>query len=96
MFVSQDVLSGITLEPRVDQLVKIPVALPHSTMMMQFCRHNWEVKNLQQCAYLLATPRKPCLAGLHIAKLRLCRITWAADVIAKCKYNGSASSCAKR
>jgi len=50
MFVSQAVLSGITLEPRIDQLVKTTVALADSTMMTQLCHHNWEVKNLQQCA----------------------------------------------
>jgi hypothetical protein len=50
MFVSQVILSRITLEPHVDQLVKTTVALADSTMMMQLHRHNWEVKNLQQCA----------------------------------------------
>ena len=49
MFVSQVILGGITLEPRVDQLVETMVALVDSTMMMQLCRHNWEVKDLQQC-----------------------------------------------
>jgi hypothetical protein len=33
MFVSQVILSGITLEPRVDQLVKTTVALADSNMM---------------------------------------------------------------
>jgi len=50
IFVSQVILRGITLEPRVDQLAKTTVALADSDMMMQLCRHNWEVKNLQQCA----------------------------------------------
>jgi hypothetical protein len=50
MFVSQVILSGITLEPHVDQLVTIKVALADSNMMTQLCRHYWEVKNLQQCA----------------------------------------------
>jgi hypothetical protein len=49
MFVSQVILSGITLEPRVDQLVTIKVALADSNMMTQLCRDSWEVKNLQQC-----------------------------------------------
>jgi len=43
MFVSQVILSGITLEPCVDQSVKTTVALADSTMMMQLRRHNWEV-----------------------------------------------------
>ena len=47
--VSQVILSRITLEPRVDQLVMTTVALGESAMMTQLCRHNWEVKNLQQC-----------------------------------------------
>jgi hypothetical protein len=50
MVISQVILTGITLEPRVDQLVKTTVALADSTMMTQLCRHDWEVKNLQQCA----------------------------------------------
>jgi len=69
MVVSQVNLSGFTLEPHVDQLVKDTVAQADSTMMMQLCRHYWEVKNLQQCAKLLATPIKPGLAGKHIVKL---------------------------
>jgi hypothetical protein len=44
MSVSQVILSGITLEPRVDQLVETTVALADSIMMMQLCRHNCEVK----------------------------------------------------
>jgi hypothetical protein len=50
MFVSQVILIGITLEPCVDQLVKTMVAQADTTMMMQLCRHNWVVKNLQQYA----------------------------------------------
>jgi hypothetical protein len=49
MFVSQVIVSGITLELHVDQLVTIIVALVDSTMMMQLCHHNWEVKKLPQC-----------------------------------------------
>jgi hypothetical protein len=39
MFVSQVVLSGITLEPHVDQLVTRTLALADSNMKMQLCRH---------------------------------------------------------
>ena len=95
MFVSQVILSGITLEPRVDQLVATTVTLADSNMMMQLCRPNWEVKNLQQCAYLLATSIKPYQAGQHIVKLWLRRITCAADIIAISEYEGSASSFGK-
>jgi len=49
MVVSQIILTRITLERRVDQLVTSILALAHSLMMMQLCRHYWEVKNLQQC-----------------------------------------------
>jgi hypothetical protein len=35
MFLSQVILRGVTLEPRVDQLVKAMVALADSTIMMQ-------------------------------------------------------------
>jgi hypothetical protein len=49
MVVSQVIISGITLEPRVDQLVKTTVALADSSMKMQLRSHNWEVKNLPQC-----------------------------------------------
>jgi hypothetical protein len=45
MFVSQVILSRITLEPSVDQLVTINVALSDSNMMTQLCRNSWEVKN---------------------------------------------------
>jgi hypothetical protein len=38
MVLSQVILCRITLEPRVDQLVKIKVALADSNMMMQLCR----------------------------------------------------------
>jgi len=96
MFVSQVILSEITLKLRVNQLVKTTVALADRTMMMQLCRHNWEVKNLQQCTSLLATPTIPYPAGQHIVQLLLRRITCAADVIAICEYEGSASSCAKQ
>jgi hypothetical protein len=50
MFVIQVILSGITFQPDVDQLVITTVTLAESKMMTQLCRHNWEVKNLQQCA----------------------------------------------
>jgi len=50
MFVSQVGLSRFTLEPRVDQIVTTTIALVDSIKMMQLCHHNWEVKNLQQCA----------------------------------------------
>jgi hypothetical protein len=70
MFVSQVILSRITLKRRVDQFVETTIALADSVMMMQLCRHNWEVKNLQQWAELLATPIKPYLGGPRIVKLR--------------------------
>jgi hypothetical protein len=38
MFVSQVILSGITLEPWVDQLVVALAALADSNMMTQLCR----------------------------------------------------------
>ena len=50
MFVSKVILRGITIEPRVNQLVTSHLVLSDSNMMMQLCRHYWEVKNLQQCA----------------------------------------------
>ena len=50
MCVSQVILSGITLESRVDQLVRTMITLADSTVMMQLCCHNWEVTNLQQRA----------------------------------------------
>jgi len=50
MFVSQVIFSGITLGLHVNQLVTGTPARADSNMMMQLCRHNWEVKNLQQCA----------------------------------------------
>jgi hypothetical protein len=49
MFVCQVIFSGIQLELHVDQLVATTVTLADLNMMMQLCRHNWEVKNLQQC-----------------------------------------------
>lgn len=42
--------SGLTLKLRVHQLVKIIVGLVDSDMMMQFCHHDWELKNLEQWA----------------------------------------------
>ena len=75
MAVSQVILRGITLEPHGDQLVKTTVALADSNMMTQLCRHNWEVKNLQQCTSLLTTPTISYLAGQLIVKLRLRRTT---------------------
>ena len=50
MVVSQVIFSGITLEPHVDQLVMTIVTLADSNRMKQLYHHNWEVKNLQQCA----------------------------------------------
>jgi hypothetical protein len=50
MFVRLVNLSGFTLEPRVDHLVVTTVTLADSNIIMQLCRHYWEVKNLQQCA----------------------------------------------
>ena len=85
MYVSQVYLSGFTFELRVDQLVITTLALADSNMMMQLCRHYWGVRNHQQCALILTTPIKRCLAGQHIVKLRLRRITCAADVIALCQ-----------
>jgi len=49
LFVSQWILSTIALEPHVDQLVTSQLSLADSNMMTQLCRHNWEVKTLQQC-----------------------------------------------
>jgi hypothetical protein len=49
MFVSQVIISGISLEPWVNQLVKTTDALADTTMVMELCRHKWEVKNVQQC-----------------------------------------------
>jgi len=59
-----------------------------SLMMMQLCCHYWEVKNLQQCAWLLATFTISYLAGQHTVKLCLRRITCAADDNAICEYVG--------
>ena len=88
-------LTGLHLSHMSIKWWKTTVALVDSVMMMQLCRHNWEVKNLQQCTWLLAIPTISYLAGYHIVKLRLSRITCAADVIAICEYEGSTSSCAK-
>jgi hypothetical protein len=49
IFVSQVVHSGITLRLHVNQFVTTGGALMHSSMMMQLCRHNGKVKNLQWC-----------------------------------------------
>jgi len=56
MFVSQVIFSGITLGPHVNQLVIGTPSLADLNMMMQSCHHYWEVKNLQQCTWLWATP----------------------------------------
>jgi len=88
MVVSQVVFSGIILGLRVDWLVISMSWLADSFSMMQSWRHYWEVKNLQQCAWLLATPTISYLAGQHTVKLRLRRITCAADDNAICKYDG--------
>ena len=50
-----------------------------SLLMMQLWRYGWEVKNLQQCAWLLTTFTLSYLPGQHTVKLRLRRITCAAD-----------------
>jgi len=50
MVVSQVIFSGITLGPWVNQLATSKLALAHSLMSMQLCRHYREVKNLQQSA----------------------------------------------
>jgi len=47
MFVRQVIVSGITLQPHVDQLVTSTLALTDSNMMMQLCCYYREVKNLQ-------------------------------------------------
>jgi len=44
MVVSQVVLSGITLQPRIDSLVTATVTLADSNMMTHLCHHNWDVK----------------------------------------------------
>ena len=63
--VSEVMFSGLTVEPHVGQLVTRILVLADSLMMMQSCRQYWEVKNPQQCAYLLATPTISYLAGQH-------------------------------
>ena len=50
LFVSQVIFSGITLGPHVHQLVIGTPSLADSLLMMQLCRHYWEVKNHQLCA----------------------------------------------
>jgi len=81
MVVSQVIFSGITLELHVDQLAVGTPTLTDSTMMMQLLRHTWGVKTLQLSPKWLATPTLSYLAWQHIVKLRLYRITCAADVI---------------
>jgi len=44
MFISQVNLSRFTLEPHVNQLVTITVALADSTMIMQLCRYSRQTK----------------------------------------------------
>jgi len=95
MSVSQEIFSRITLGLHVDQFVISELALADSTMVMQLCRHYWQVKNLQQCAKLLATPTMLYLAGQLIVKLQLRRIRCAADDNTICKKKGSASVRAK-
>ena len=79
-FVSRVIISGITLRPHVDQFAIGTPSLADSLLMIQFCRHYWEAKNLQQCAWLLATHSISYPAGQHTVQLRLHRITCAADV----------------
>jgi len=93
--VSQVIFSWITLQRRVDQLVKTTVAPANTTMMMQLSSHYWEVKNLQRCTEWLPTPIEPCLVGQCIVELRWRGITCTADVIAICEYERSASPRAK-
>ena len=71
LFVRQAIFSGITLGPQVNQLAKSTLALADSLMMMPLCCHYCEVKNLQQCTYLLAASIASYLAGRHSVKLRL-------------------------
>ena len=73
------ILSGITPESRVDQLVTSQLAPADSNMMTQLCCHYWAVTNLQQCAELLATITISYLAGQYAVKLQICLIMWAAD-----------------
>ena len=80
MVVSPVVFSGITFELHVDQIVMSTLALADSLMMMQLCCYYWDVNSLQQCAWSLATPTISYLVGQHTVKLRLHRITCAADV----------------
>jgi len=50
MMVINAIFGRITLGPPVDQLATSTLALADSAVTMQLCRHDWEVKNLQQCA----------------------------------------------
>ena len=93
MGVTQVILSGITLLLHVDQFAASTLALADSHMMMQLCRHYWEVKNLQQCALVLSPPTISYLAGQHTVKLCLRRITCAADETPQCNSEGSGSPC---
>jgi len=77
MCVSQVIFNGITHESYVDQLVTSMVPLADSNMMTKLYRHNWEVKHLQQWAYLLATPTISFLGRLYTVKLQFHRITHA-------------------
>jgi len=81
MVVSRVSLCKITHGQRVDQLATIMLPLADWLMMMQLCCHHWEVNNLQQCAKILATFTISYLAGHNTVKLRLHRITWAADIM---------------
>jgi len=56
MFVSLVIFSRITLAPHVEQSVIGMPSQVDSNIMIQSCRHYWEVKNLPQCAGSLATP----------------------------------------
>ena len=81
MFDSEVVFCRITLGPHVDQLATRMLPLADSLIMMQLCRHYWEVKNHQQCYWLLVTSTISSQAGHHTVKLHLRRITCAADVM---------------
>jgi len=49
MYASHMIFSGIIIELHVDHLVTSKLALVLSSMIMQLCCHNWEVKNFQLC-----------------------------------------------
>ena len=68
-FLCQVILSGMTLGPCVEQLAVGTPVLTDSTMMMQLCRHYWELKTLPQCAESLATPTVSYLVGQHTVKV---------------------------